>query len=258
MVAKYDRSQSAISEIINTVVVMIDKRWKHLLDFDHTTLLSPLNMARYAKAIHDRGSPLRGVWGFIDCTIRQICRPSYGQRAAYNGHKKFHALKYQAVMLANGIIAHLFGPWEGRRADPHLLAESGLLDKCERFAVRPGTTEQTPMEDRHFQLFGDPAYGCSHVIQSPFAGAGQRTEEQATWNARMSAVRIEVEHGFGVVVNLWPFLNTAWKHRVFSSPVGRYYRVGVLLTNAMNCCSPNQVAQYFDCLPLTLEEYFHD
>ena len=85
---------------------------------------------------------------------------------------------------------------------------------------------------------------------------GERTEEKE-WNARMSAVHIEVEHGFGIVANTWPFLNAGWKMGLYSSPVGRYYRVGVLLSNCINCLWPNQVAQYFECLPPELDEYLH-
>lgn len=73
----------------------------------------------------------------------------------------------------------------------------------------------------------------------------------------MSAVCIEVEHGFRIVANTWPFLNAGWKMQVYSSPVGRYYQVGVLLTNCINCLRPSQVAQYFDCLPPELKEYLH-
>lgn len=92
---------------------------------------------------------------------------------------------------------------------------------------------------------------------SPFA-RNQRTEEELEWNVAMASVRIEVEHAFGGVVRAWPFLNAWWKHRVYSSPLGLYYRVGVLLTNALNCIRPNQTSQVFDCEPPTLEEYFHD
>jgi hypothetical protein len=258
LVMRFDRSQSAILEIINTAIVLIDERWSHLLDFDHEVLLSPKNLARYAAAIHRSGSPIATIWGFIDCTIRQICRPSWRQCVVYNGHKKFHALKYQAVMLANGMIAHLFGPWEGRNADTKLLAESLLLDKCRQYAVCPGTNEQTLPQDRYYQLFGDAAYRVSPLMMSPFASRGVRTPDELAWNKVMSSVRIEVEHGFGIVVNLWPFLNGFWKLCLFSSPVERYYCVGVLLTNARNCLHPNQVSMYFDCEPPTLSEYFHD
>jgi hypothetical protein len=204
------------------------------------------------------GAPLETVWGFIDCTIRHIAKPSKWQRAAYNGHKKFHALKFQAIMLPNGMFGHLFGPEEGRRNDNHLLAKSGFLDLCAQHAIRPGTNDDDPPHIRYLQIFGDPAYGVSNQIISPYAGAGERTEEEKEWNAEMASVRIEVEHGFGIVANTWPFLNAGWKMHVYRSPVGRYYRAGVLFTNAINCMRYNQVAQYFDCEPPTLLEYFHD
>ena len=108
-----------------------------------------------------------------------------------------------------------------------------------------------------FQIFGDPAYGVSNQILSPYAGAGERTEEELEWNAAMATVRIEVEHGFGIVANTWQFLNAGWKMQVYRSPCGRYYRAGVLFTNVINCMQYNQVAQYFDCEPPTLFEYFH-
>lgn len=254
----YNRSQSAISEIVNWVVTWVDESWSHLLGFDHEHLLSPQNLAKYAAAIHRVGAPLDSIWGFIDCTIRRVARPSKHQRAAYSGHKRFHALKFQAVMLPNGMFGHLFGPEEGRQNDNHLLAKSGLLDACAEHAVHPGTDTNSPAEQRFFQVFGDPAYGVSDQIISPYAGVGERTDEEKDWNAEMAAVRIEVEHGFGIVANTWPFLNAGWKMHVYRSPVGRYYRAGVLFTNALNSMRYNQVAQYFDCKPPELFEYFHD
>lgn len=41
MSTTYCRSQSAIFEIVNYVVIFIDSQWSHLLDFDPTHLLSP-------------------------------------------------------------------------------------------------------------------------------------------------------------------------------------------------------------------------
>lgn len=156
------------------------------------------------------------------------------QRQAYNGHKKFHALKFQALMLPNSIIGHLYRPFEGQRNDNFLLTESGLLDWLAQFAHQEDVDVDAPIEEHHFQIFGDPAYGVGPHILSPFSGAGEQTEEEKEWNAQMSAVHIEVEHGFGIVANLWPFLNAGWKMQLYSSPVGRYYRVGVLLANRIN------------------------
>ncbi|KAF7326333.1 DDE Tnp4 domain-containing protein [Mycena kentingensis (nom. inval.)] len=255
---QFDRSQSAISKVVNALVQYLDERWAHLLDFDTDGVLAPQRMQEYADAVHGAGAPLDSVWAFLDCTIRHICRPFLHQRVAYNGYKKIHALKYQALNLPNGLIGHLYGPMEGRRNDNALLAESDLLGKCELHARKPNTDNNTPPAARYFQVFGDPAYGVSPLILSPFAGPGERTRAELAWNECMAAVRIEVEHGFAGVLAKWPFLNAWWKHRIYSSPIGRYYRVGALLTNALNCLRPNQTSQFFQCQPPPLEEYFHD
>ena len=31
-------------------------------------------------------------------------------RVVYNGHKRVHSLKFQSVVVPNGLIAHLYGP----------------------------------------------------------------------------------------------------------------------------------------------------
>jgi hypothetical protein len=97
-------------------------------------------MKKYADAISARGAPISSIFGFIDCTIRRICHPTWFQRQAYNGHKKFHSLKFQAVMLPNGIIGHLYGPFEGRWNDNYLLTESGLLDRLAHLHIKKMST----------------------------------------------------------------------------------------------------------------------
>ncbi|TBU36239.1 hypothetical protein BD309DRAFT_1085243 [Dichomitus squalens] len=101
LVKEYDRSAAAISEIVNHTICLIDVAWAHLLDFDHNHLLAPQRLSEYASAIRNAGAPMSTVWGFIDCTLRRISRPTWFQRAAYSGYKKYHALKYQAVMIPN-------------------------------------------------------------------------------------------------------------------------------------------------------------
>jgi len=55
----------------------------------------------------------------------------------YNGHKRVHALKFQSVVAANGMIANLFGPVEGRKHESRMLAMSGLLDLFKRHSFSP-------------------------------------------------------------------------------------------------------------------------
>jgi hypothetical protein len=55
-------------------------------------------------------------FGFIDGTVRPICRPKQNQKTVYNGHKRVHALKFQSVALPCGMIANMYGP-VGKRND---------------------------------------------------------------------------------------------------------------------------------------------
>ncbi|EIM80348.1 uncharacterized protein STEHIDRAFT_162765 [Stereum hirsutum FP-91666 SS1] len=252
--SRFDRSSCAVSMVINDLLLFLDDTWSHLLGFDSDRLLSRQKIRAYAAAIHAAGAPTETVWGFIDCTIRRICRPSYLQRIAYSGYKHFHAMKYQGVVLPNGLFANLFGPFEGRRNDNAVLHDSGLKETCRKRAY----TRDSEGREQYYQLFGDPAYvGISRELMSPYTGS-RLSEDQQRFNAKMSHFRIEVEHAFAVALNQWPFLDHWKRHRVYSSPIGRYYRIGILLTNSMTCLrGRNQISDTFRCPPPTLEEYFH-
>ena len=76
----------------------------------NSTILDPVSLERYAEAIHNKGAALDNCIGFIDGTVRPICRPGELQRVVYNGHKRVHALKFQSFTLPNGMIANMYGP----------------------------------------------------------------------------------------------------------------------------------------------------
>ena len=80
-----------------------------LTSFDQEWL-RPNKLQEYARRVHEKSDALRNCWGFVDGTVRAICRPEKNQRVVYNGHKRVHALKYQSVVAANGLIANLYGP----------------------------------------------------------------------------------------------------------------------------------------------------
>lgn len=58
-----------------------------------------LNPQAFARAIFDKGSPLRDCWGFTDGTARPIFRPIFrpvkNQRIMFSSHKRTHCLKFQ-------------------------------------------------------------------------------------------------------------------------------------------------------------------
>ena len=53
---------------------------------------------------------MSNCFGFIDRTVRPICRPGEYQCPVYNGHKHVHAIKFQSIALPNGLIANMYGP----------------------------------------------------------------------------------------------------------------------------------------------------
>ena len=96
--------------------------------------LSPEILQTYADAIHNKGAPLDNCFGFVDGTVRQIARPKYHQRVISNGHKRVHSIKFQSVVLPNGLIGNLAGPYEGKQRDSMMLQESGLLTNLRQIA----------------------------------------------------------------------------------------------------------------------------
>ena len=52
-------------------------------------MLAPNKLEEYTAAVHVQEAAIDNCWGFIDGTVRPICRPQKHQRVLYyNGHKK--------------------------------------------------------------------------------------------------------------------------------------------------------------------------
>ena len=151
----------------------------------------------YADATYNKGAPLENCVGFVDGTVRRIARPKYNQRVMYNGHKRVHAIKFQSVVLPNGLIGNLAGPFEGKRYDSTMLHESGLLTSLEQV---------TFFNNHPLCLHGDPAYPLGVRLQAPFRNV-EITPEMQEFNREMSRVRVSVEWMFGNVTNNFTFVD---------------------------------------------------
>ena len=110
LVPIFGRSVPELSMITTTVVDFIYGIHNERITTWNHQLLSPDNLQIYANAINQKGAALENCFGFIDGTVRQICRPDEMQRMVYNGHKRVHALKFQSISLPNGMIANIYGP----------------------------------------------------------------------------------------------------------------------------------------------------
>ena len=110
MIQRFGQSVPEICVITSLVTDLLYDNHAHRVMQWNPYILSPENFQVYAEAIHEKGAPLKNCFGFINGTVRPICRPQQHQRIVYNGHKRVHSLKFQCVALPNGIIAHIFGP----------------------------------------------------------------------------------------------------------------------------------------------------
>ena len=232
-----------------------------------------LNVAAFSDAIHAKGAALDNCWGFIDGTVRPIARPSKNQSIMYSGHKRVHCIKFQvqnnfslyACILAlcalymqlkslfplqslvtpNGLIAHLFGPIEGKRHDAFMLSLSGLTPKISRYNQPSGAP---------YVVYDDPAYGLMRNILAPYRGT-QLTAQQQLFNKSMSAVRVSVEWTFGKICQYFTYVDLKRNNKVLLQPIGKYYAVAALLTNCHTCMYGSMISTFFNVDPPSLESY---
>ena len=234
--------------VSNLVVDHIIDRFGYLLASLEQPWLSSHYLQLFAAAIHNKGAALDNCWGFVDGTVRPICRPKQHQRAVYNGHKRVHALKFQSVVTPNGLIANLFGPVEGRRHDSAMLAMSGLLEQLEQHSFN--------LDSQPLCIYGDPAYPHRVHLQCPFARRPDLTDNEQAFNLSMSSVRICVEWVFGDIVNFFKFTDYKKDLKIGLSAVGKIYVACALLRNALTCLYGNNTSTFFNVKPPDLEEYF--
>lgn len=74
-----------------------------------------LKVDAFAAADKDESGALKKCVGFIFDTGLRIAKPgdSGMQVVVYNGHKRKHALKFEAVWTPDGKFEHVYGPVKG-------------------------------------------------------------------------------------------------------------------------------------------------
>ena len=139
----------------------------------------------FSEAVSNKGGALPNCVGFIDGTVLGVVRPSghMQQMVVYNGHKRKHALKFQAINTPDGVILHAHGPAEGGWHDWFLFHTSGVHANLSDFLLINGV---------QFVVYGDSGYNWREYMQVPFQGSNLNNN-QVAFNSSMSKVRITVE-----------------------------------------------------------------
>jgi hypothetical protein len=242
----FQRGRSILSRVVKIVLQAVHTRYGHLLEWDGQRLTGG-RLDELAEAIRNVGAPFYRCVGFIDGTVRPICRPMRLQKQFYNGHRRVHALKFQSVVSPDGIIVHLSGPYIGRRHDARILRESNLI---------PLLIQNLARNDQPYYLYGDPAYQLQRHLMVPF-GSGRITERQQLCNERMSKVRECVEWNFAKITSVFAFVDFKKQQKLYQYNVGLRYKVAAILTNCHTCYYGSQTSAYFRLAPPTIAEYLH-
>lgn len=238
----YARSHTMISRIFNHTLDDVYNRHKQKLsDIRHTYA----DYQKFSRQIHAK-CPLDNCIGFIDGTVRAMCRPSREQQTSYNGHKRVHSIKFQSIIYPDGIIACMHGPYEGRRHDAYLLAQSPLLQQL-------ATLPESP-NGQKYCIYGDPAYPIMDQLITPFRG--NVTPQQEQFNKSMSKVRESVEYGFGKIQTYFAFVDFKKNLKLHLMPIGKIYLVATLLTNCHTCLYNSPMNSLLGTNSPSLEEYF--
>lgn len=85
IVPRFGRSVPQLSMIATEMTMLYNMYHDKLTNFQQQWL-APAELERFAQAIHNVGAHLTNCWGFVDGTVRPICRPGEMQRTVYNGH----------------------------------------------------------------------------------------------------------------------------------------------------------------------------
>jgi len=243
----FHRHVSTLCSLFALVSQFVYELWKHLLVFDHVRL-SPARLMELAGAVAAKDAPLQNCWGFIDGTCIKVCRPNQFQERLYSGYKKYHCIKYQAIVTPDAMIVHLGGPYPGSRHDSFMLTDSMIESYLMRHAKTP---DGEPMV-----VYGDEGYtGRGQYLQAPHRQR-RLLPEQAARNEGMRRPRLCVEWAFGTISNNFGSIRDSHNLRVYLSAVGILYPPCAIFSNIRTVMGRGTTTKsYYGIDPPSLEEY---
>ena len=196
----------------------------------------------YGEEVEKKSNAFDNDVAFIDGTDLAVSLPigeNLDQRILYNGLKRKHCIKCQALTTPFAMAMHVAEPIEGRRHDWTLYLQSGLETTLGQLLE---------FEGKCFVIYGDSGYSARYFLYVPFSGSNL-SDAQKAFNTAMAKSRVTVEWYFREVKRYWTLLDYRRKLRVKEAAVGSLYLAAILLTNVRNCCYPNTISQCFGCHP---------
>jgi len=167
---RFNRDGSTVMRLIKALEEHLGRRCLRLLlgkRAFHPALVNRARLVHYAERVKAKGCPYdRPIFGFIDGCRLATARPGGNalyQEAFYSGcayttradvcfelclgilskltfsctvvwdrYVHHHCVTYHMISTPDGMIAHCFGPLEGRKTDRNVLKESDILSYMDR------------------------------------------------------------------------------------------------------------------------------
>ena len=261
---------SKISNIVNATLAFIKTWWGNFIDLDTRFFATPADAEHLAKAISERPGlpkvPYNFIVGFIDGTSFQICRPTEDQESYYNGNERHHCLRYQGLVLPNGIMAGMFGPYprtymrrycgvpiSNESPAPYPLQLGASNDKGLYTKSKWENALEALFHGTDYMIYGDAGYGLSTRLAPPLRPCDNH-EHYAEINQAMSSVRVAVEMAFGDIKNNFNYLQNFSQLKVGLNDIGFAFMFGAFMCNILTCIHrSNRISGIFQLVPPTLE-----
>ena len=145
-----------------------------------------------------------------------------------------------------GIISHCYRCQDGRRGDAYILRQSNLIQFLLAHEV---------IARLQAVVFADSAYPNNTVMMTMYRGRVLPPWAHA-FNNVMARPRTSVEWGYNQVCRKFAYVDWRKQLKIELMPVESIWHFGVFLTNCLTAhCGGNQISDFFECLPPTLEEY---
>ena len=140
--------------------------------------------------------------GAVDGTHIPIVSPEE-YPADYFNRKGWHSIVMQGTVNHLGQFVDIYVGWPGRVHDTQVFANSTLYKKGQDGVLLPNWIETISGKDVPLVILGDPAYPLLPWLMKAYSDNGQLTQQQKTFNYRLSYARVVVECAYGRLKGRW-------------------------------------------------------
>ena len=170
----------------------------------------------------------------------------------------------------DGLIADVVGAFAGRKPDHQVI----LLFSCSSFLLSPSALPDLflPRQKQNESNLSGRLFACqagNEVQYDTSTDKGFHTQPcintmynhlintpaQNFSNDEWAAMRVANENSLSLVVNQWKYIDFRKIGMVRRQPLGLYFKLACFLTNCITCLDHNEISIYFNCPPLSLEQY---